>query len=83
MVKRDSHGRDESGPDDLGVNTPVVVYPESDQQQGGVIIEDFGESAGQPIDVGSNRIVEAARRWAVRLNSGDLVFVDSHQLRAL
>jgi hypothetical protein len=27
--------------------------------------------------------VDAARRWAVRLNDGNLVFVDSEQLSAL
>jgi hypothetical protein len=74
------NGGDESG---LAVNSPVLVYPETDEQQGGVILEDFGPSAGQAVEVGSNRIVGAARRWAVRLNSGDLVFVDSDQLRAL
>jgi hypothetical protein len=66
---------------ELAVNSPVLVYPETDQQQGGVIVEDFGASAGQAVDVGSNRIAPAARRWAVRLNSGDLVFVNSDQLR--
>lgn len=67
---------------ELAVNSPVMVYPETDQQQGGVIVEDFGAEAGQAVEVGSNRIAPAARRWAVRLNSGDLVFVDSDQLRA-
>jgi hypothetical protein len=68
---------------ELAVNAPVLVYPETDEQQGGVIIEDFGQSAGEAVEVGSNRIADAARRWAVRLNSGDLVFVDSDQLKAL
>jgi hypothetical protein len=67
----------------LAVNTPVLVYPETAEQQGGVIVEDFGSSAGEAVEVGSNRIADAARRWAVRLNSGDLVFVNSDQLRAL
>jgi hypothetical protein len=68
---------------DLAVDSPVLVYPETEHQQGGVIVEDFGPSAGQAVEVGSNRIAEAARRWAVRLNSGDLVFVNSDELRAL
>ena len=67
---------------ELAVNSPVLVYPETDQQQGGVIVEDFGAEAGQVVEVGSNRIAPAARRWAVRLNSGDLVFVNSDELRA-
>jgi hypothetical protein len=65
------------------VNSPVLVYPETEQQEGGVIVEDFGPSAGQAVEVGSKRIAAAARRWAVRLNSGHLVFVDSDELRAL
>ena len=83
MSRSDSNGSVSSGQDELSVNAPVVVFPGSDDQQGGVIIEDFGQSAGQAIDIGTHRIVDAARRWAVRLNSGELVFVDSHQLKAL
>ncbi len=64
------------------MNSPVLVYPEIDQQQGGVIVEDFGASAGQAVEVGSTGIAAAARRSAVRLNSGDLVFVNSDELRA-
>ena len=67
----------------LGVNMPVLVYPGTAEQQGGVIVEDFGDDAGQAVDIGAHRIVGAARRWAVRLNSGELVFVDSHQLSEL
>jgi hypothetical protein len=67
----------------FAVDSHVIVFPGTAEQQGGVIVEDFGESAGHAVDIGANRIVSAARRWAVRLHSGDLVFVDSHQLRAL
>ncbi len=83
MVDRGAYGTDSAEAGGLAVNSPVLVYPETAQQQGGVIVEDFGPSAGQAVDVGSNRIAGAARRWAVRLNSGDLVFVNSDQLRAL
>jgi hypothetical protein len=83
MTKEDAKGDASSESSQLAVNTPVVVFPGTAEQQGGVIIEDFGDSAGHAVDVGANRIVSAARRWAVRLNSGDLVFVDSHQLSAL
>jgi hypothetical protein len=34
------------------------------------------------VDVGENHIVGAARRWAVALDAGGLVFVDSDQLAA-
>ncbi|MFG1929256.1 hypothetical protein ACGFK1_01185 [Mycobacterium sp. NPDC048908] len=83
MAKRGKNGKNDGDDAGLAVNSPVLVYPETEQQQGGVILEDFGPSAGMAVEVGSNRIVGAARRWAVRLNSGDLVFVDSDQLRAL
>jgi hypothetical protein len=34
------------------------------------------------VDIGENHIVGAARRWAVALDAGGLVFVDSDQLIA-
>ena len=34
------------------------------------------------VDIGENHIVGAARRWAVALDAGGLVFVDSDQLVA-
>ena len=34
---------------------------------------DFGEMAGQPVDLGETRIADAARRWAVLLDEGTLV----------
>jgi hypothetical protein len=80
MTEEHAKGGGGSASGRLAVNTPVVVLPGTAEQQGGVIVEDFGDSAGHAVDVGANRIVGAARRWAVRLNSGDLVFVDSHQL---
>jgi hypothetical protein len=83
VVKRGADGKKSAEAAELAVNSPVLVYPESAQQQGGVIVEDFGPSAGQAVEVGSIRIAGAARRWAVRLNSGDLVFVNSDELRAL
>ena len=79
----DTFDADSASVDEPSVGAPVQVFPGTEQQQGGVIVEDFGDSAGQAIDIGANRIAEAARRWAVRLNSGDLVFVDSHQLKPL
>ena len=83
MSEEAAHSDTNPGSGELGVNTPVLVYPGTAEQQGGVIVEDFGEAAGQAVDVGAHRIVGAARRWAVRLNSGEVVFVDSHQLSAL
>ena len=39
-------------------------------------VEDFGELAGQAVDIGGERIAEPARRWAIMLDDGDLVFCD-------
>jgi hypothetical protein len=44
-----------------------------------VIVEDFGELAGQAVDIGGQHI-DPARRWAVQLDAGNLVFADSDQL---
>jgi hypothetical protein len=33
-----------------------------------------------PVDIGGNHIADAARRWAVMLDTGTLVFADSDQL---
>ncbi|MEN3317816.1 MAG: hypothetical protein V7643_1217 [Mycobacterium sp.] len=62
------------------VDMAVRVYPGTDAEAHGRVVDDFGDSAGQGVDVGARRIVEPARRWAVQLDSGDLVFVDSDQL---
>jgi hypothetical protein len=66
-------------PADQGISlgTAVRVYPDTAREVAGVIVEDFGDSAGQAVQIGGHHIVDAARRWAVRLNDGNLVFVDS------
>ena len=83
MAKRIGRRSSESARHPLEVDTPVVVFPGTNQQQGGVIVEDFGESAGYAVEIGANRIAGAARRWAVKLNDGTLVFVDSEQISPL
>ena len=65
----------------VAVDVRVRVYPGTDAEAGGVVVEDFGELAGQAVDIG-NRIVDAARRWAVVLDTGELVFVDTEHLVA-
>lgn len=66
------------GPADTGiaVGTSVRVYPGTDRERLEVV-EDFGDSAGQQVDIGQHHIVDAARRWAVQLSDGSLIFVDS------
>lgn len=66
----------------VAVDTRVRVYPGTDGEAHGVVVEDFGESCGQAIDIGKYHIADAARRWAVMLDEGNLVFVDSDQLVA-
>ena len=66
----------------LAVNVRVRVYPGTDGEVGGTVVEDFGDLAGHGVDIGESHIVGPARRWAVALDAGGLVFVDSDQLAA-
>ncbi len=66
----------------VAVNMRVRVYPGTDGEVGGTVVEDFGDLAGHAVDVGENHIVGPARRWAVALDAGGLIFVDSDQLAA-
>ncbi len=77
------HARGSSdGPDaQLAVNMPVRVYPGTDAECRGVIVEDFGELAGQAVHLAGIHI-DPARRWAVQLETGNLVFADTGQLVA-
>jgi hypothetical protein len=63
----------------LAVNRRVRVYPGTEAESPGVIVEDFGELAGEAVDIGSHHI-KPARRWAVVLDIGNLVFVNTDQL---
>jgi hypothetical protein len=64
----------------LVVNMRVRVYPGTQAESRGAIVEDFGEMAAQPVDLGGKHFADPARRWAVQLDTGDLVFVDTDQL---
>jgi len=65
----------------VAVNVRVRVYPGTDAEVSGTVVEDFGDLAGHAVTIG-DRIVGPARRWAVALDAGGLVFVDSDQLAA-
>ncbi len=68
------------GPDaQLAVNIRVRVYPGTDAESRGVIVEDFGDLSGQAVDIGGHQI-DPARRWAVVLGTGELVFADTDEL---
>jgi hypothetical protein len=64
----------------VAVDARVRVYPGTERESHGVVVEDFAESAGYAVDVGTQRIADPARRWAVRLDSGSLVFVNNDNL---
>jgi hypothetical protein len=72
----------ETGDGRVAVNVRVRVYPGTDGEVRGTVVEDFGDMAGHAVDIGENHIVDPARRWAVALDAGGLVFVDSDQLAA-
>ena len=84
MVKhvRGKTGQTNEGQSDahLAVNMRVRVYPGTDAECRGVVVEDFGELAGQAVEIGGHRIADPARRWAVQLDSGTLVFVNTDHL---
>ena len=81
-TKRASGSAGDIGDSPVTVNVRVRVYPGTDGEVGGTVVEDFGDLAGHVVDIGENHIVGPARRWAVALDTGGLVFVDSDQLAA-
>lgn len=67
-------------PVEIAVGSVVLVYRGTDREQRGTVVEDFGDVAGQPVDVAEQHFADAARRWAVSLDNGELVFVNSESL---
>jgi len=65
---------------DFAVGQRVRVYPSSSDERFGVIVEDFGDSAGYAVTVANTRIAEPSRRWAIELDDGNLIFVDTADL---
>ncbi len=64
------------GAGQVKVDAAVRVYPDTPEEVFGFVVEDFGGISGEAVDIGEHHIVDAARRWAVRLADGSLVFVD-------
>jgi hypothetical protein len=58
----------------------VRVHPGTDAESLGVIIDDFGEFPDLDLCIGENQIANPPRRWAVALDDGTLVFVNSDQI---
>ena len=72
----------DTGDSRVAMNVRVRVDPGTDGEIRGTVVEDFGDMAGHAVDIGDNHIVGPARRWAVTLDTGGLLFVDSDQLVA-
>ncbi|WKG02193.1 hypothetical protein [Mycolicibacterium sp. HK-90] len=64
----------------VAVGSSVVVYPGTEEELHGTVVEDFADLAGAAVEVAGERIVEPARRWAVNLDDGGLVFVDDDSI---
>jgi hypothetical protein len=62
---------------DVAVGQRVGIYPGCSDERFGVIVEDFGDSAGFAVTVGDTQLAEPSRRWAIDLDDGTLGFVDS------
>ena len=80
LGKRGQKADDGAADDGVAVGVSVRVYPGTDHERLGEVVEDFGDSAGESVQVGDHHIADAARRWAVRLGDGTLVFVDTPDL---
>jgi hypothetical protein len=65
---------------DFAVGSSVRVYPGTSDERWGIIVDDFGDDVGYGVDIGSPHIVDASRRWAITVDGGNLVFVDSSEL---
>lgn len=64
----------------LAVGARVRVATATDAESCGVVVEDFGELSGHAVCIGTSEIVGAARRWAVVLDDGALIFADNEQI---
>jgi hypothetical protein len=72
----------DTSPEGVTITARVCVFPSTDKEAHGVVVDDFGDDVGIPVEIGGDRIAGPARRWAVMLDDDNLVFVDSHQLVA-
>jgi hypothetical protein len=76
----DAH--DSAAPAGVAIARRVRVFPRTNAEAHGVVIDDYGDAVGVPVEVGGIRIVGPARRWAVQLDDDTLVFVDGTQVVA-
>lgn len=64
----------------FAVGARVLIRSGGNGPSRGIIVEDFGDAAGYSVDVGPHHIANASRRWAVTLDDGNLVFVNTSDL---
>jgi hypothetical protein len=72
-----------SNSSDFAVGQRVRVYPKSSDERFGVIVDDFADTAGYAVIIGTTRIAEPSRRWAIQVDDGTLIFVDTPDLQGL
>jgi hypothetical protein len=72
----------DTAPEGVTITARVCVFPSTDDEAHGVVVEDFGDGVGIPVEIGGSVIAGPARRWAVMLDDDNLVFVEGHQLIA-
>lgn len=82
MADKSAGDRGEESGSELAVDSRVRFNPGTDDECLGVVVEDFGEMEAQAVDIGDHHFADPARRWAVVLDGGGLVFADSDQLVA-
>ena len=66
----------------IAVDVRVRVDADTPDEVSGVVVEDFGDYAGEGVDIGAVSIAGPAGRWAVQLDNGMLAFLDSNRLVA-
>lgn len=71
-----------AAPAEYAIGDRVRIRPGTEDEVGGVVVEDFGDHAGYSVDIGDEHIVDAGRRWAITTDAGTLEFHDSSDLAA-
>jgi hypothetical protein len=80
MIDRDRHSEDGEPAAALAVGTRVRVHRGQAGEAVGTVVEDFGQDVGVPVMVGTTEITGPARRWAVVLDGGELICLDTDDL---
>jgi hypothetical protein len=83
MADKPAGDEGKEGGSELAVDRRVRFNPGTEDECLGVVVDDFGEMDAQSVDIGEHHFADPARRWAVLLDGGALVFADSEQLVAV